>query len=86
MAGGRGVSSSCQDRGWTRVGKKGEKLSNVTFETPLSAEESGMRRLKCARVCLQRCVEHTVLAGQRAGVRLLGCCVFEIGREGFLVR
>lgn len=68
------------------MGKKGEKLSSVTFETPLSAEESGMWRLKCARVCLHRCMEHTVLAGQRTGVRLLGCCVFEIGREGLLVR
>lgn len=38
-------------------GKKEEKLSSVTSETPLSAKESGMWRLMCARVCL-RCRAH----------------------------
>lgn len=42
MAGGRGASSSCQDRGWTRAGEKGEKLSSVTSENPPSAEDSAV--------------------------------------------
>lgn len=83
MAGGRGASSSCQDRGRTREGKEGEKLSSVTLKTPLSAEESGACRLICA--CLHRRKVHATLAGLRAGVRLLSFSVVEIGREGFLL-
>ena len=47
MAGGRGESSSCQDRGRTGEEREGEKLSSVTLRTPLSAEESGVCRLMC---------------------------------------
>lgn len=83
MAGGRGASSSCQDRGKTREGKEGEKLSSVTLKTPLSAGESGACRLMCARVCLHHRTVHATLAGLRVGVRLLGFSV--VGREGFLL-
>lgn len=58
MASGRGASSSCQDRGRTREGKEGEKLSSVTLKTPLSAEESGVCRLMCACVYLHRRMVH----------------------------
>lgn len=34
MAGGRGVSSSCQDRGWTRVGKKGREIEQCNLWDP----------------------------------------------------
>lgn len=55
MAGGRGASSFCQDRGRTRVGKEGEKLSSVTPETLLSSQESAVCRLMCVSTLVLWC-------------------------------
>lgn len=82
MAGGKGASSSCQDRARTREGKEGEKLSSITLKTLLSAEESGVYRLMCVCVCPHHCMLHAALAGLIAGVRLLGFSVAETGSGG----
>lgn len=55
MAGWRGASSFCQDRGRTRVGKEGEKLSSVTPKTLLSSQESVVCRLMCVSTLVLWC-------------------------------
>lgn len=61
MAGGKGASSSCQDRERTREGIEGEKLSSITLKTLPSAEEM------CVCVCLLMCVSNIVYGARCAG-------------------